>query len=77
MGNDGWGVLRQLALLTQLGLVTAISALAGIALGVELDRRLGTRFLGPLLLLAGLAAGLYSAYRLIVSVSGRGEAGHR
>ncbi|MEW6524589.1 MAG: AtpZ/AtpI family protein [Bacillota bacterium] len=73
MGGEGWEVLRYLGLITQLGLTVALSAVGGIALGVSLDRRLGTRFLGPLLLLGGLGLGFVYAYRLILQASRGGR----
>jgi F0F1-type ATP synthase assembly protein I len=65
-GGKHW---EQLVLMTRLGLGVTASAVAGLALGISLDRRLGTRFLAPILLLIGLGLGFAYAYHVLVGIA--------
>jgi F0F1-type ATP synthase assembly protein I len=56
-----------------LGLQFALSILVFLFLGNWLDRKLGTRFLGILLMFVGAAGGFYSIYRKLMAAQ-RAEA---
>ncbi len=61
------GVFYYLGLVTQLGLVMIFWILAGLFIGFFLDKRFGGGGLWMILfILFGIAAGFYSAYRLIM-----------
>lgn len=58
-------VFRSLAMVTQLGLSVITPILLCIFIGIQIDRRFGTKILIPLLIL-GVLAGGRSAWRLAV-----------
>jgi len=61
------GIFYYLGLVTRLGLVMIFWILAGLFIGLFLDRRFGGGGLWMILfVLLGIAAGFYSAYRLIM-----------
>jgi len=68
-GGKHW---EQLMLMTRLGLGLTASAVAGLALGVSLDRRMGTRFFAPILLLIGLGLGFAYAYHVLSGIARHG-----
>lgn len=69
MGKTSGKHWEHLVLMTRLGLGVTASAVAGLALGVGLDRRLGTRFLAPALLLIGLGLGFAYACHVLVGIA--------
>jgi len=64
--RDQTGVMSALALLGQLGLCVAVPTAVGAVVGTYAARRLNAGGVAVVAaILAGLAAGLYAAYRLI------------
>ncbi len=63
--DDRKKTLQALTLITQLGLVMIVSIGMTTALGIWLDKRLGTSFLTVILFFVGVAAGFQGAYRTI------------
>ncbi|MCM1191445.1 MAG: AtpZ/AtpI family protein [Butyrivibrio sp.] len=59
-----------LPLITQLGLVMISSVGMTTALGLWLDRRLGTSFLTVILFFVGAVAGCQGVYRLVKKIDG-------
>ncbi|MCX5771836.1 MAG: AtpZ/AtpI family protein [Candidatus Hydrogenedentes bacterium] len=61
-----FGVAKGLALVTELGLSTGVPIALGALVGSYLDERYGGRgLIFVVVFLLGLAAGLYSGYRLL------------
>ena len=60
--KDGRKVFQSLALVTQLG-----------ALGVWLDRKLGTSYITVILFILGVIAGGQSVYRMVQKIYGDGK----
>ena len=77
MAEPRWKtILFSLSLLTQIGLVVAVSILIGLVGGRWLDRILGIRHLFTVLgILLGLGAGFFSVFRLVKSTLKDGENG--
>lgn len=63
--DDKKETFRILPLITQLGLVMITSVGMTTALGVWLDRRLGTSFITVILFFVGAVAGCQGIYRLV------------
>jgi len=63
--DDRKKTIQALSLVTQLGLVMIVSIGLTTALGIWLDRKLGTSFLTVVLFFVGALAGGQGAYRLI------------
>lgn len=69
MDNKDWRqIMRGLSLLTEVGLMIVSAAGIGFGLGYLIDSFLGFELLFKLTgLIAGLAAGFYSVYKLLIS----------
>jgi len=68
-GKHPPGVAHALALVGSLGLVLVVPVLAGVIAGAALDRALGSGGVATLLgALGGIAAGFYTAWRLIMRI---------
>lgn len=63
--NDNRTTFQTLALITQLGLTMIVSIGMTSALGIWIDRRLGTSWVTILMFVLGVIAGGQSAYRMI------------
>lgn len=66
--DDKKKTFQTLSLVTQLGLVMIVSVGMTTALGIWLDRRLGTSFLTVILFFLGAVAGGQGAYRMVKQV---------
>lgn len=66
--DDKKKTFQTLSLVTQLGLVMIVSMGMTTALGIWLDRRLGTSFLTVILFFLGAVAGGQGAYRMVKQV---------
>lgn len=64
---------QPLILVTQIGLTMIVSIGMPVALGVWLDRKLGTFWITILMFVIGAAAGAQSAYRMIQKMYDDGE----
>lgn len=67
-GGNKKETFQILSLITQLGLVMITSVGMATALGLWLDRKLGTSFITVLLFFAGAVAGGQGVYRLIKKI---------
>lgn len=63
--NDNRTTFQTLTLITQLGLTMIVSIGMACAVGIWLDRRLGTSWVTILMFVLGTIAGGQSVYRLI------------
>lgn len=63
--NDRKKTFQALAMITQLGLVMIVSIGMTTALGIWLDKKLGTSFLTVILFFLGAAAGAQGVYRMV------------
>ena len=61
---------QTLTLITQLGLIMIVAMGMTTALGVWLDRRLGTSFLTVVLFFVGAAGGVQAVYRMVQQIFG-------
>ncbi len=64
-GDDKKETFQILALITQLGLIMIASVGMSTALGLWLDRRLGTSFITVVMFFIGAVAGGQGVYRLV------------
>lgn len=61
---------KYLGLVTQIGLTMVFAVLIGTAIGLYLDRKLGTKIIFTLIFIfVGAASGLWSAYQQIMKIS--------
>jgi len=63
--DDRKKTVRAFALVTQLGLIMIVSMGMTTALGIWLDRKLGTSFITVILFFVGAVAGGQSVYRMV------------
>lgn len=63
--NDNRTTFQTLTLITQLGLTMIVSIGMACAVGIWIDRRLGTSWVTIIMFVLGTIAGGQSAYRLI------------
>lgn len=63
--DDKKKTLQALALVSQLGLVMIVSIGMTTALGIWLDRRLGTSFITVILFFVGAAGGIQGVYGMV------------
>lgn len=75
--RDNRSVYRSLALFTQFGLHMLVPICMMSALGVYLDRKLGTSYLMILLFFVGTVAGGQNVFRLARQISGGGKSAAR
>ncbi|MCM1057468.1 MAG: AtpZ/AtpI family protein [Firmicutes bacterium] len=68
--DDKKETFKVLPLITQLGLVMISSLGMTTALGLWLDRRLGTSFITVILFFVGAVAGCQGVYRLVKKIDG-------
>lgn len=68
--DDRKKTFQTLALVTQLGLIMIVAIGMTTALGVWLDRRLGTSFLTVVLFFVGAAGGVQGVYRVVKQIFG-------
>ena len=68
--DDRKKTFQALALVTQLGLVMIVSIGMMTALGIWLDKKLGTSFITVIMFFLGAAAGIQGAYRMIKQFDG-------
>lgn len=66
--DDKKKTFQTLSLITQLGLVMIVSIGMASALGIWLDRRLGTSFITVILFFLGAVAGGQGAYRMMKQI---------
>ena len=66
--NDNRTTFQTLALVTQLGLIMIVSIGMPSALGIWLDRKLGTAWITILMFVIGAIAGVQSVYRMIQKI---------
>ena len=66
--DDRKKTLQTLTLITQLGLVMIVSIGMMTALGIWLDRKLGTSFITVILFFVGALAGGQGAYRMVQQI---------
>ena len=68
--NKGYNksVFRSLALVTQIGINMLVSICLMSALGLYLDKKLGTSYIAIILFFVGVIAGAQNAYRLAKQV---------
>lgn len=66
--DDKKKTFQTLSLITQLGLVMIVSIGMTSALGIWLDRRLGTSFITVILFFLGAVAGGQGAYRMMKQI---------
>lgn len=66
--DDKRETFKLLPLITQLGLVMISSVGMTTALGIWLDRRLGTSYITVILFFVGAVAGCQGAYRLVKKI---------
>ncbi len=66
--DDKKKTFQTLSLITQLGLVMIVSVGMASALGIWLDRRLGTSFITVILFFLGAVAGGQGAYRMMKQI---------
>lgn len=66
--NDNRTTFQTLALVTQLGLIMIVSIGMPSALGIWLDRKLGTAWITILMFVIGVIAGIQSVYRMIQKI---------
>lgn len=66
--DDKKKTFQTLSLITQLGLVMIVSVGMASALGIWLDRRMGTSFITVILFFLGAVAGGQGAYRMVKQV---------
>lgn len=66
--NDNRTTFQTLALVTQLGLIMIVSIGMPSALGIWLDRKLGTAWITILMFVIGVIAGVQSVYRMIQKI---------
>lgn len=71
--KDGRKVFQSLTLVTQLGLNMIVSIGLACALGVWLDRKLGTSYITVILFILGVIAGGQSVYRMVQKIYGDGK----
>ena len=68
--NDNRTTFQTLALVTQMGLIMIVSIGMPSALGIWLDRKLGTSWITILMFVIGVIAGVQSVYRMIQKIYG-------
>lgn len=68
--TDNRTTFQTLALVTQLGLIMIVSIGMPSALGIWLDRKLGTAWITILMFVVGVIAGVQSVYRMIQKIYG-------
>lgn len=68
--TDNRTTFQTLALITQLGLVMIVSIGLPSALGIWLDKKLGTAWITILMFVVGAIAGAQSVYRMIQKIYG-------
>lgn len=66
--DDKRKTFQTLSLITQLGLVMIVSIGMATALGIWLDRKLGTAFITVILFFLGAVAGGQGAYRMMKQI---------
>jgi len=70
--RGGWGVLRYITMVTQIGGVFVVNALVFLLAGQWLDSRLGTGgLLQALFLIVGVAVSFYMSYLTLDRISRR------
>lgn len=67
-GDDRKKTFQVLSLITQLGLVMLAAVGMTTALGIWLDRKLGTSFITVILFFLGAAGGCQGAYRMVKQI---------
>ena len=68
--TDNRTTFQTLALVTQLGLIMIVSIGMPSALGIWLDKKLGTAWITILMFVVGAIAGVQSVYRMIQKIYG-------
>lgn len=68
--NDNRTTFQTLALVTQLGFIMIASIGMPSALGIWLDKKLGTAWITILMFVVGAIAGVQSVYRMIQKIYG-------
>lgn len=68
--TDNRTTFQTLALITQLGLMMIVSISMPSALGIWLDKKLGTAWITILMFVIGAIAGVQSVYRMIQKIYG-------
>lgn len=68
--TDNRTTFQTLALITQLGLIMIVSIGMPSALGIWLDKKLGTVWITILMFVIGAIAGVQSVYRMIQKIYG-------
>ncbi|AGB42341.1 Putative F0F1-ATPase subunit (ATPase_gene1) [Halobacteroides halobius DSM 5150] len=72
--KDKIGILKALALLSQVGITIIVPIIAGVWLGNYLDQLLGTNILFLILcILSGVFIGFRNAYKLLASQQDSGK----
>lgn len=67
-GNNRKKTIQILSLITQMGLVMIVAIGMTTALGIWLDRRLGTSFITVILFFLGAAGGIQGIYRMVKQI---------
>lgn len=71
--DDKVKTLQMLTMVSQLGLVMLVSVGMTTALGIWLDKRLGTCFITVIMFFLGAAAGASAIYRMVKRIYGEDE----
>lgn len=67
-GDDKKKTFQALSLITQLGLVMLVAVGMTTALGIWLDRKMGTSFITVIMFFLGAAGGCQGAYRVVKQI---------
>lgn len=67
-GDDKKKTIQTLSLITQLGLVMIVAMGMTTALGIWLDRKLGTSFITVIMFFLGAAGGCQGVYRMVKQI---------